>query len=352
MVGNIAGLVAGLLATAAVAAEPLPVNIGGRTTPLPGGAHEFGWPGVYFESRFKGPEVSVAAETQGEHLAVIIDGQERAIVREPGPTRLTFSDLGPGEHTIRLQKTTEDRNSRARFLGFFPGKATSPLPAAPLSRQIEFIGDSYTVGYANTSGSRTCSQTEIHDTTDTRKAFGPLFAEKLDADYGVEAWSGFGVVRNYNGVSPELSALKVYPRVIPADSMGQAPNSPDWKPQLIVIGLGTNDFSTPLHTGERWSDQKELRADYRAQYVAFVQELAKRQPQARFILMANADWRGEVEDVASQVSRRLPGRVRVLGFSGLELTACDYHPSLNDHAALAEQLVMTAGLFGPELWAR
>jgi lysophospholipase L1-like esterase len=290
----------------------------------------------------------VAAETASEHLAVLVDGQEKAVLRKPGRVRLTLSDLGPGEHLIRLQKLTESQTGGAKFFGFSTGKGTFPLPPPHRARQIEFIGDSYTVGYGDVSPSRTCTPDQVHDLTDTRLAFGPRLAERLGADYRVNAWSGYGVARNWAGGHPEESALSVYPRLIPGDPARADPGSPTWRPQLIVIGLGTNDFSTPLHAGERWADQAALRADYRARYEAFVRELMRRQPQARFVLMANADWAGEVEAVAAALER--PDRVKVLSFHDLELTGCNFHPSAHDHQVLADSLFAKLAEF-PDLWA-
>ena len=57
----------------------------------------------------------------------------------------------------------------------------------------------------------------MHDTTDTQQAFGPLLAKRLDADYRVNAFSGHGIVRNYDGNSPGDSLPKRYSRAIPGE---------------------------------------------------------------------------------------------------------------------------------------
>lgn len=329
-------------------AQRLPVHVGGRVARTSGGADDFGWPGVYFEGRFRGPEVVLAVTAASDHLAVQIDGKSRAVLQKPGDVRLLFSNLGGGEHLIRLQKLTESQTGGARFGGFFAGPETTPLPAAPRERQIEFIGDSYTVGYGDTGTSRTCSREQVHDTTDTSLAFGPRLAAELGADYRVNAFSGYGVVRNYGGGGPGESMLSRYARLIPGDPTRIDRGSPGWRPQLIVIGLGTNDFSTPLHPGEAWRDQAELRADYRAQYLAFARDLLQRHPQARLLLMAGPNFVAEVRAVAAALdSSGL--RVRVVPYAGLELTGCDWHPSLRDHQRLAEALSEALHGFG-EVW--
>jgi hypothetical protein len=110
----------------------------------------------------------------------------------------------------------------------------------------------------------------------------------------------------------------------------------NWRPQWIVINLGTNDFSTKLNPGERWAGDAALRADYHRTYFAFVRSIAARQPQARFILMGSDQFIGDVRQVASQLNRANPGLATPIHFTGLELTGCDWHPSLGDNLKLAE----------------
>src|SRR6185312_14756892 len=108
--------------------------------------------------------------------------------------------------------------------------------------QIEFIGDSHTVGYGNTSRTRECTQDDVWKTTDNSQSFGPLIAGHYAADYQINAISGRGIVRNYNG-TPGDTLPVAYPYVL--FDKKEEYSDPHWKPQIIVISLGTNDFSTP-----------------------------------------------------------------------------------------------------------
>lgn len=314
---------------------PLPVHVGGRVIADADAGLSFGWPGVYFEGRFSGVGVRVRFEAPTDHMRLLIDDREVAVFRRPGRVETTFDALPPGEHRIRLEKLTETQAGGGRFLGFFPVGATTPLPAPARSRQIEFIGDSFTVGYGNTSPTRTCSVEEIHARTDTQQAFGPQVARRFEADYRINASSGFGMVRNFNGGSPDLSLPILYPRLKP-DAADRTPAPDDaWMPRLIVINLGTNDFSKPLNPGEPWADEAELRAAYRARYAAFIAGLHAARPQARFILMGADAFFGEVEQVAAAVNATTPDLATPLKFDGLDLGGCDWHPSLADDARLA-----------------
>lgn len=314
---------------------PLPVHVGGRVIAEADGGLSFGWPGVYFESRFTGAAVRVRFDSEAEFMRLLVDNKEWEVFRAGGPVDVLVDQLPPGEHLIRLEKMTESQVGGGRFIGFFPVGATTPLPPRPRARQIEFIGDSWTVGYGNTSTTRACTVQEVHDLTDTQQAFGPVVARRFDADYRVNAWSGFGMVRNYNGGVRDLNLPAVYPRLKPDDVVWIAEVDDAWKPQVIVINLGTNDFSTLLHPDEAWPDEAALRAAWRDRYVAFVTELHQAQPQARFILMGAETFYANVAAVAALVNAEALGLATPVRIEGLDLLACDGHPSLADEGRLA-----------------
>lgn len=329
------------LSSPATSQTALTPNVGGRVVPLPGGGGDFGWPGVYFEGRFTGSSVAVAVEPGAEHLAVSIDGQARTELSQASAARTTFRGLGPGEHVVRLDKLTESQSGSARFLGFFVGPGGHALPPRARARRIEFIGDSHTVGYGVRATKHDCTQAEIHDLTDTSLAFGPILARRLDADYRIVAFSGRGVVRNYGGFAGEpLPAL--YPRMIPGEAAPRVDPADPWRPDLIVIGLGTNDFSTPLQPGEAWPDDAALRADYRRTYVAFIRDLAQRQPRARFLLIAGDSFAEDVATVVQTVDADVPGLATPVRITGLDRGACNYHPSIADQRMMADRLETAA----------
>lgn len=325
-------------ATPVAEAQPLPLRIGGRVIRAEDGSLNFGWPGIYFESRFRGDGLLIRLDTGDEVLRLLVDGQEKARFDHSGIVDRALNGLGPGEHVARLEKLTESQSGGSRLWGLYATASDRALTLPVRSRQIEFIGDSYTVGYGNTSPTRQCTGREIHDRTDTQQAFGPLVARRLDADYRVIAYSGRGIVRNYDGVVPGESMIALYPRAKPDDTQHAERPDPAWKPRVIVINLGTNDFSTKLHAGEKWADDASLHADYRRSYVDFVRRLHVSQPQARFVLMGSDLFFNDVEQVAAEANKGSTRLVATLEFGGLELTACDWHPSLADDRKLADLL--------------
>lgn len=306
----------------APAETPVPLHAGGRVT----ADGRFGWPGVYFEGRFKGTAVTVSIEAGTDHLAILIDGVERAVLKKPGRVERRFDGLADGEHVLRVEKLTETQSGSSRMLGVTTNG--TPLSPPTRARAVEFIGDSHSVGYGDTSNRRTCTPDAVHDTTNTSLAFGPLLAKKWGADYRVIAFSGRGVVRNYAGGNPGETLPVLYPRAIPGEPTAAVRDG--WKPQLIVINLGTNDFSTPVHPGEAWKDEAALRADYRMKYVAFVRRLQAANPGARFVLMGAANFIADVRAVAAET------RASAVEVPTLALTGCNFHPALADQQRMAD----------------
>ena len=320
-----------LFLAATIAQTPLPLNIGGRVEPISGGAYAFGWPGVYFEGRFTGPSIEVAVDTGADHLAVSVDGVRKVELTKSGQTRLKLDRLGPGEHVVRLDKLTESQTGSARFEGFFVEKGRA-LSAPVRPRRIEFIGDSHTVGYGVRSVSHDCTESQVHDLTDTSLAFGPILAGRLGADYRIEAFSGRGVVRNYNGLAAGEPLPVLFPRVIPGQGEPRVAANDPWKPDVVVVGLGTNDFSTPLHAGEAWADEAALRKDYRETYVVFVQGLKASRPNARVFLIAGDTFADDVGEVAQRTGATA---VRI---TNMDRGACHWHPSVADQKMMADKL--------------
>jgi lysophospholipase L1-like esterase len=322
-------LLAPLALSAAPAPEgkPLAVHSGGRFM-TQGREMRFGWPGAYVEGRFRGSDVTVHLKTDTDFLRISVDGKPFQTIVTPGEAVVKVARLKPGVHSIRVDKLTESQSGSSSFLGFTTHG--TPLPAPARAVRIEFIGDSHSVGYGNTSKTRECTYKQVHDTTDTTRAFGPVLAQRLGADYRVIAYSGYGIVRNYAGSKPGENLPFLYPRAIPGEP--GAVQADGWKPGVIVINLGTNDFSTPVHAGEAWADEAALRSEYRTRYIDFVKERQRSNPKARIILMGAENFYADVAAVAAATG------VTPVKVPALEMTACNWHPSLKDHRVMANLL--------------
>lgn len=333
----------------AVGLKPLPFTVGGRVVPG-GGGRTYQWPGVYFEAGFTGGSVLFRVGAGDQILHLLIDGQRLGVLKRPDAGLYRITELGRAAHRVRIEVVSEHQAGPARFGGFAldaDGVAgTSPRRA----RQIEFIGDSHTVGYGAALDRRDCTAEEVWASTDNSLAFGPLTARRYDADYQINAISGRGVVRNYGG-----AALPTLPEAYPYalfDGKTRYEGS-DWSPDVVVIDLGTNDFSTPLTAGERWGSREALRDDFEAGYVRFARTLRARHGDAFLILLTPPSNEDEIAVSVGRVAERLKAageeRLAVLATGALAFTACDWHPSREDHERIAGVLAAFVDA-RPEVW--
>ncbi|WDZ87260.1 cellulose binding domain-containing protein [Micromonospora cathayae] len=328
---------------------PGQVSTVGRVTTV-GDNVRYTWPGVYFEGRFRGTGVGIVLDDSQNDYTVQIDGTTVATLVTPGRTTYWVRDLADGDHTVRLVKRTESPWTAGEFGGLVaaPGGAILTKPAAR-SRQIEFLGDSWTAGYGNMSTTRDCSGTGgIARNSNADVTFGALTAQGLNADYQLIAQSGLGMVRNYNGQGTDTFRTYYETDLQAHPDSTVWPNPGTWKPQLVVVGLGINDFSTALNAGERWTTIDQLAADFRSAYLAFLDKLRTRYGPDTFIVLTYPDLSPttalatSVQQIVRTRAERGDTRIRSLYFDdnvlGLDKLGCDWHPSRRDHQLLAGTL--------------
>jgi lysophospholipase L1-like esterase len=347
-------------AHAAPRAEPLAAAPGpvqsladrpvGRVERAPGGAGwRYQWPGTYFEARFAGTTVYVDLGGGRKHARVSVDGRELADLLPVERPWLRIGGLAPGEHQVRVDIVSESQAGVQTFGGFAVPQGGQPLPPPSRARAIEFIGDSITVGYAAASTRRDCSEDEVWRTTDASLAFGALVARHFDADYRLMAVSGRGMVRNFGNFGGEAMP-DLYARRLPAEPSPPAEAAEaGWSPQVIVLGLGTNDFSTPVGASEPWHDAAGLAAAFEARSIDFVQSLHRAHPQAAFVLLATDADGGEA--LARRVRARLAAdgiRIgEVVPMAPLNHGACNWHPAKDEHEAIARRLTREISALEP-----
>ncbi|MCA9695694.1 MAG: hypothetical protein KC636_39320, partial [Myxococcales bacterium] len=196
-----------------------------------------GWSGVGAVIRFDGTAASVRLDDNAGYFTVVVDGVVQApLLTSPGDQLYPLAqDLPPGEHVVELYRRTEGSFGPTVILDV--ELAGELLPPPPVTRRIEVIGDSISCGYGN-EGEAPCSfsaATENHYNT-----YGAFAARAVGAELSTIAWSGKGVVYNYGDDTFE-PLPELYDRLLATDA---APWGFDWQPDVVVINLGTNDFST------------------------------------------------------------------------------------------------------------
>lgn len=328
---------------------PLPdalVRPSGRIVAAPGGGWLATWPGVSWSLRFEGQALGVRLDDALNHWVLEIDGEPRLqIAPATGPRTVWLRELPPGEHRAQLIKRTESPQQAARVLGFEleEGARALPLPPAPTQR-IEFIGDSYTAAMGNISPGRSCTGAEIGERTDISRGYAVIAARALGAEWQIHAKSGMGLVRNWNGGVPHETHGTHYARALQTDPASRP--AADWRPQTVIIGLGTNDFSTPVRPEEP-RDAERLERDATQALRELLADVRARHGEPRIVLLTVPLPRtGDLQ--RAMVARvlaeeRAAGRLRItsLDWGTLSAQGCGSHPDEQDHRRMAERLLHT-----------
>ena len=346
------------------------------------GTVDYNWPGIVTMANFKG--TSVAAKFQIEAsmdgnmwFDAYVDGKKvvrypvsspavsgaasdgQTVIYNHGSLRLwkdsveyvLARNLTDGEHELVLVKRSESNFAAVKFAGLKldAGKGLARIPTARSDRRIEVIGDSYSVGYGDeypdpslvndtrpyvqSRSGGACSDEQFHAYTNSGVAYAHALADMLGAEVHLNAYSGLGMERNYNGNTSYDSYPGYYGRVLQHDeTVKYDPNV--WHPQLMVIMLGTNDFSMLLNPGEIYADSNALFAAYRASYHAFLHKQRELHPGIKFIVGGtplDINVAGNMQMNQAQVvidEERAAGNndVAFYKFSNLTGYGCAWHP--------------------------
>lgn len=308
------------------------------------GYAEADWPGVYLRFAFQGSGCSI--RIQGTQVfEVVIDGEKQ----KPFATTDSLSWYGIAQglederHTVVLYKRTESQSSGFQVHGVELSKGGKLLeaPARP-ERRIEFIGDSYTVGYGMESPVREPENLNEDSlllwTTNAAQNFGAQVARSLGADYQINAFSGRGLVRNINGIVPDRPFGFFYDYTLMAarNTNQSSPkwNFQAWHPQVVVIGLGINDFQ-----GQGIPADTNL---FVQTYAQFLDTLRLRHPKVKFVLCATQVWPNDqllpaIRKLALLEKGRGKEDVFVFEYGG-EKTGLWWHPDVRDHQNIAREL--------------
>jgi lysophospholipase L1-like esterase len=225
------------------------INIMGRTLETEEGFFEFDWPGVTIRAKFAGPLCAARmSDTKKNYYNVFIDKSPAKVIEIHSDTTVLLAEnLGSGTHTLMITKRTEGNQGKATFKGLELSATGKMVPGSfEKERKIEFIGNSITCGYGVESNNK--NDPFKAETENNYQSFAPITARAFNADYHVIAHSGQGVVRNY-GYKEPVSPYTMPDRYTQVFDMEKEPawDFTTWKPDIVIINLGTNDFSTEPH---------------------------------------------------------------------------------------------------------
>jgi lysophospholipase L1-like esterase len=204
------------------------------------------WTGSHIKVAFTGTSVSATVVSNAKvYLDILIDS---VIVKIDSVTAersmVCATGLANAAHQLVLYVRAEDGVLTFKGLTLDNG-ATVASPGPRPSRKIEFIGDSYIVGYANeaTNGGSCANNYTVARVTDNYRSWAPRAARACNADYIEIAKSGWGMVRNCGTPATSDSTIgTIYSRTL-VNSKAPLWNFASWKPDVVCIGIGTNDFT-------------------------------------------------------------------------------------------------------------
>lgn len=161
-------------------------------------------------------------------------------------------DLKDGVHNFKIFNQSEAVNASYGIHSItLNGEFVDPPQESNLF--IEFIGDSITAGYGNIAHG---GGGEVALYKDATRGWPYLTANKLGADWSVVATSGIAAGNGY-GWSDEksVSMQTVYPK-LRYYSDKQTDYNFERQPDVVVLGLGTNDMWTYKNAGKTENDVK------------------------------------------------------------------------------------------------
>ena len=233
----------------------------------------YDWSGTYFRVKFNGPYLAMkCSDSKNSWFNLWIDKEmtptaDRKFLVAAKDTLIVLAEgLGKGEHEIILQKRTEGEQGRFTVHSFV-SEGEILQANGRKERHIEFIGDSYTCGYGTESASG--NDPFLPETENCNLTYATIAARYFNADYNLVSHSGQGVCRNYDDYRPGYNMPDRYTQVFDEDpDLKWTPDMAPHRPDIVVIYLCTNDFSTArqpheLIFAERYIELlKKIKANY------------------------------------------------------------------------------------------
>ncbi|MFG0250238.1 MAG: SGNH/GDSL hydrolase family protein [Phycisphaeraceae bacterium JB051] len=203
------------------------------------------WTGSTVRCRFVGTSIAAKLITQSKKISyqVIVDGKptKMIMVTPQADTYILAENLPAGEHTVELFRRCEAYFGAARLGGFELSEGAKLLTVPVAKRKVMVIGDSITCAYGSEEPNRSKGNTAENE--NGYMSYAAITARNLDADIMMVCWSCRGMYRNRNlEHKPGQETMPVlFDRIIPQDKNSKWDIN-SYKPQVVIINLGTNDL--------------------------------------------------------------------------------------------------------------
>ena len=297
---------------------------------------------VTFSFKGKSTDYYLSTNDSFEHddyFVLEVDGQYkgRFVVKPGNAQKFSVESSDNKIHVVTIYKATEAANGTV----FFDGSKTKNIvpTTSENKKRIEFIGDSITCGMGNDL-SIPCHTNHWFDQHNAFWAYGPTLSRKLNVDFLLSSISGNGMYRNWNSENGEETCLPDVYNNLYQNKDNSKPFPTDFQPDLVSICLGTNDLSYGDGTKSRLPFSKEK---YISNYINFVKNIYNRYPNTKVVLLNSPMVSGEKNDLflscLNEIRNNFKDKpISIFEFKEMKPKGCDYHPDIEDHKVLANQL--------------
>jgi lysophospholipase L1-like esterase len=208
-------------------------------------------------------------------------------------------------------------------------------------RKMLFLGDSVTCGEKIDRRPSAPGETP-YDGWNAYLSYGMLVARALDAQCHLVCYGGRGLVRDWQGRSDVINATQLFDLAVPVEGDAPAWDHGSYDPDAVVISLGTNDFNLAI-------GPLPDREEFVSRYVDLVRLVRSHHAGAHIFLTDGAivsdeadparPQRTRLREHLSEVARRVADpRLHVVESRHYPGDATDGHPTLEQHASMAEDL--------------
>ena len=308
----------------------------------------FNWTNSGFEFEFTGIVASVYVDkssyddsvTNGNYFNVISRCEPNGEVSvnriklKQGWNEIFKADK-KGTYTIALKRSSEASRGTIGISKI----RTDGEPRATLAKakKIEFIGDSFTTGYAN-SPELSYSKSFCAQNSDNYNSYTGFVAREFDADYNVTAYEGKGVYVNSDGSTDcTMTDLFDCADVYVGNTDLNMSTRTKWDygkfvPQLVTVFLGENDMygSKKVENVETGFAQK---------YAVLLDKIRTAYPNAKVLCIARE--KGGYPELVRQAVTDRGGENN--GFYYLEIknfsASSMGHPTVDEDRQIAKQII-------------
>ena len=286
-------------------------------------------------------EVSLQSKNEYGHQAYVsleLDGKYLGRLRVEKELKNYPINVACGKkHTLKIFKATEASTGGILFNG-----TTAKLIPTKIKekKKIEFIGNSITCGMGADVKEIPCGQGEWFDQHNAYLAYGPVLSRDLDVDVQLSSVSGMGMYRNWNDETDPVMP-NVYGNLYLNNDTSK-PYNFNFKPDIISIALGTNDFSD----GDGTKERKPFSAEkFVSNYVNFLKMLYKHNPNVQIVLANSPMVNGErnqiftncLEQIRDSFKNEKVKPIQIFKFTAVTPHGCTTHPDADDHKIMAKQ---------------